>query len=124
MTVHKLTAGDGCTYLTRQVAAHDASTRSFGGLGEYYSANGEAPGIWMGRGLADVTDFPVGERRSCCPTFRCLVAAAGSLICVVDGNRRILFCIAAPGLCRSARPLISWIAAWGRLGCPDEAELA
>src|SRR4051794_38043063 len=62
MTVHKLTAGDGYTYLTRQVAAHDATTREFGSLGKYYSEKGEAPGVWMGRGLAGVSEFPVGER--------------------------------------------------------------
>jgi len=61
MTVHKLTAGDGYTYLTRQVAAHDATNRGYDNLGEYYSENGEAPGLWMGRGLAGVLDFPVGE---------------------------------------------------------------
>jgi hypothetical protein len=62
MTLHKLTAGDGYTYLTRQVAAHDATTRGSGSLGDYYSEKGEAPGVWMGRGLAGVPDFPVGER--------------------------------------------------------------
>src|SRR3954471_14527877 len=62
MTVHKLTAGDGYTYLTRHVAAHDATTREFGRLGDYYSEKGEAPGVWMGRGLAGVPDFPVNER--------------------------------------------------------------
>ncbi|NIH69219.1 conjugative relaxase-like TrwC/TraI family protein [Modestobacter marinus] len=61
MTLHKLTAGDGYTYLTRQVAAHDATDQQFGSLGQYYSAKGEAPGIWMGRGLAGVPDFPVGS---------------------------------------------------------------
>src|SRR3712207_3529986 len=61
MTLHKLTAGDGYTYLTRQVAAHDATTHGFGSLGDYYSEKGEAPGVWMGRGLAGVPDFPVGE---------------------------------------------------------------
>ncbi len=61
MTVHKLTAGDGYTYLTRQVAAHDATNRGYDNLGEYYSEKGEAPGLWMGRGLAAVPDFPVGE---------------------------------------------------------------
>jgi len=60
MTVHKLTAGDGYTYLTRQVAAHDATNRGYDNLGEYYSEKGEAPGLWMGRGLARVPDFPVG----------------------------------------------------------------
>ncbi|WP_166486729.1 MobF family relaxase [Blastococcus saxobsidens] len=62
MTLHKLTAGDGYTYLTRQVAAHDATTRGFDNLGYYYSEKGEVPGVWMGRGLAAVPDFPVGER--------------------------------------------------------------
>jgi len=61
MTLHKLTAGDGYTYLTRQVAAHDATEQKVGGLGQYYSDKGEAPGIWMGRGLAGVPDFPVGS---------------------------------------------------------------
>ena len=66
MTLHKLTAGEGYTYLTRQVAAQDATTRGFGSLGDYYgdyySEKGETPGVWMGRGLAGVPDFPVGER--------------------------------------------------------------
>src|SRR3954454_8478442 len=63
MTLHKLTAGDGYTYLTRQVAAHDATERGSGSLGSYYSEKGEAPGVWMGRGLAGVPDFPVaGEQ--------------------------------------------------------------
>src|SRR3954467_13245269 len=62
MTLHKLTAGDGYTYLTRQVAAQDATDRGSGSLGDYYSEKGEAPGVWMGRGLAGVPDFPVGER--------------------------------------------------------------
>ena len=61
MTLHKLTAGDGYTYLTRQVAAHDATNRGYDNLGAYYSEKGEAPGVWMGRGLAGVPDFPVGE---------------------------------------------------------------
>ena len=61
MKVHKLTAGDGYTYLTRQVAAQDATQRGHSGLGAYYSEKGEAPGIWMGRGLGGVLEFPLGE---------------------------------------------------------------
>ncbi len=49
MKVHKLTAGDGYTYLTRQVAAPDATHRGRSGLGAYYTEKGEAPGVWMGR---------------------------------------------------------------------------
>ena len=36
MKVHKLTAGDGYTYLTRQVAAMDATDKGHTGLGDYY----------------------------------------------------------------------------------------
>lgn len=52
MGLHKLTAGDGYMYLIRQVAASDATDRGRPSLGEYYSAKGESPGTWMGRGLA------------------------------------------------------------------------
>ncbi len=51
MTLHKLTAGDGYTYLTRQVAAHDGTERGQAGLGEYYAEQGESPGRWLGAGL-------------------------------------------------------------------------
>ena len=61
MKVHKLTAGDGYTYLTRQVAAQDVTHRGRSGLGSYYDEKGEAPGVWMGRGLGGVSDFPLGE---------------------------------------------------------------
>jgi conjugative relaxase-like TrwC/TraI family protein len=57
MKVHKLTAGDGYTYLTRQVAAQDVTHRGRSGLGSYYSEKGEAPGVWMGAGLGGVLDF-------------------------------------------------------------------
>jgi conjugative relaxase-like TrwC/TraI family protein len=61
MKVHKLTAGDGYTYLTRQVAAQDVTHRGRSGLGAYYDEKGESPGVWMGRGLGGVSDFPLGE---------------------------------------------------------------
>jgi len=57
MSLHKLTAGDGYTYLTRQVAAADATHRGRDGLGEYYSQRGESPGVWMGHGAAGLTEF-------------------------------------------------------------------
>jgi hypothetical protein len=59
MSLHKLTAGDGYTYLTRQVAAADATHRGYGDLAAYYSEKGEAPGVWLGAGLSSLTDFPV-----------------------------------------------------------------
>lgn len=52
MGLHKLTAGDGYLYLIRQVAASDATERGRPSLADYYSAKGETPGMWMGRGLA------------------------------------------------------------------------
>jgi DNA primase catalytic core len=51
MGLKKLTAGDGYTYLTRQVAAHDATEKGHGSLGEYYDDKGESPGQWLGAGL-------------------------------------------------------------------------
>lgn len=51
MTLHKLTAGDGYLYLVRQVAAADDTQRGRSTLANYYSAKGEAPGRWLGRGL-------------------------------------------------------------------------
>ena len=52
MGLAKLTAGDGYTYLTRQVAAHDATERGHSSLGDYYAEKGESPGRWAGAGLA------------------------------------------------------------------------
>ncbi|ORB65252.1 MobF family relaxase, partial [Mycolicibacterium tusciae] len=56
MTLHKLTAGDGYLYLVRQVAAADSTERGRSTLADYYSAKGESPGRWMGRGLAALSD--------------------------------------------------------------------
>mgnify|MGYP002779474751 FL=1 len=65
MSLHKLTAGDGYTYLTRQVAAVDSTERGHVGLGDYYSRRGEFPGAWAGGGLAGLIGVsegqPVGE---------------------------------------------------------------
>jgi DNA primase catalytic core len=57
MSLHKLTAGDGYTYLTRQVAAQDVTSRGYRGLDDYYTQKGESPGVWMGRGLNALPDF-------------------------------------------------------------------
>ena len=54
MTLHKLAAGSGYTYLTRQVAAHDRAERSQVGLAAYYEEKGESPGRWLGSGIAGV----------------------------------------------------------------------
>jgi hypothetical protein len=61
MTLHKLAAGSGYTYLTRQVAAHDRAERSQVGLAAYYEEKGESPGRWLGSGIAglDLADGDV-----------------------------------------------------------------
>ena len=86
MGLHKLTAGDGYTYLTRQVAAHDATEKGHSSLESYYSERGESPGRWLGAGLAglgvapgeDVTEEQMrslfGEGRH--PNSRALESAA------------------------------------------------
>jgi conjugative relaxase-like TrwC/TraI family protein len=51
MTIHKLTAGDGYTYLTRQVASAD-ERRAGQDLAGYYTATGTPPGRWTGAGAA------------------------------------------------------------------------
>jgi conjugative relaxase-like TrwC/TraI family protein len=60
MSIHKLTAGDGYAYLTRQVAALDATDKAHTGLADYYSQRGESPGRWAGSALADV-DMTAGQ---------------------------------------------------------------
>ena len=52
MTVHKLSAGDGYTYLTRQVASGDRQRRAGEDLAGYYTATGNPPGRWMGAGAS------------------------------------------------------------------------
>ncbi|WP_183097808.1 MobF family relaxase, partial [Nocardioides pelophilus] len=61
MGVHKLTSGDGYTYLTRQVAVHDATDRGHAGLADYYAEKGESPGRWFGSGLGAL-DLEVGSQ--------------------------------------------------------------
>ncbi|MEU0266758.1 MobF family relaxase [Nocardioides sp. NPDC006303] len=51
MTIHKLAAGSGYEYLTRQVAAQDSTELGDMALADYYAARGEAPGRWVGSGL-------------------------------------------------------------------------
>ncbi|MGN7704988.1 MobF family relaxase [Cellulosimicrobium sp. 22601] len=51
MTVHVLHAGDGYSYLTRQVATHDVSREQGKSLSDYYMQHGNPPGQWVGRGL-------------------------------------------------------------------------
>src|SRR5665647_1427221 len=56
MSMHKLTAGDGYAYLTRQVAAGDAGLDAGASLTAYYEQTGNPPGRWYGSGLAGIGD--------------------------------------------------------------------
>ena len=58
MSLRKLTAGDGYSYLTRQVAAHDSTEKGHTTLADYYDEKGESPGRWMGSGLAGLSMTP------------------------------------------------------------------
>ncbi|MCK0111889.1 relaxase domain-containing protein [Ornithinimicrobium sp. F0845] len=62
MTLHKLSAGSGYEYLTRQVAAGDDTEVSRRGLEDYYAAKGESPGRWTGSGLDGIDGLRSGDR--------------------------------------------------------------
>src|SRR4051794_1515568 len=54
MTVHKLSAGDGYTYLTRQVASADERRVAGQSLADYYVARGNPSGVWLGKGAVQL----------------------------------------------------------------------
>ena len=61
MSIHKLSAGSGYDYLTRQVAALDANEKGHVGLASYYTERGEIPGAWIGSGLAGIDGLNSGD---------------------------------------------------------------
>lgn len=61
MTLHKLSAGSGYEYLTRQVAALDSTEKGATPLADYYSAKGESPGRWVGSGLVGIDGLETGD---------------------------------------------------------------
>jgi TrwC relaxase len=61
MSIHKLSAGWGYDYLTRQVAALDATAKGHTGLASYYAERGESPGSWIGSGLAGIDGLNAGD---------------------------------------------------------------
>src|SRR4051794_7460954 len=84
MTLHKLTASDGYTYLTRQVASADELRAPGQSLADYYTARGNPPGQWLGRGAAtrgvEGITVPEAQMRAlfgegCHPDRAALVAA-------------------------------------------------
>jgi conjugative relaxase-like TrwC/TraI family protein len=61
MSLHKLTAGSGYDYLTRQVAAMDATDKGHTGLASYYTEKGETPGVWVGSGMEGIEGLDAGD---------------------------------------------------------------
>jgi hypothetical protein len=61
MSLHKLTAGAGYDYLTRQVAALDSTEKGHTGLASYYTERGETPGLWIGSGLDGIDGLTAGD---------------------------------------------------------------
>jgi conjugative relaxase-like TrwC/TraI family protein len=61
MSIHKLSAGSGYDYLTRQVAALDATEKGHIGLASYYMERGESPGAWIGSGMAGIDGLSAGD---------------------------------------------------------------
>jgi conjugative relaxase-like TrwC/TraI family protein len=61
MSIHKLSAGSGYDYLTRQVAALDATEKGHIGLASYYTERGETPGTWIGSGTAGIDGLNAGD---------------------------------------------------------------
>jgi|SRR5829696_1309312 len=61
MSIHKLSAGSGYDYLTRQVAAFGATVKGHVGLASYYTERGESPGSWIGSGMAGIDDLDAGD---------------------------------------------------------------
>src|SRR5215204_6144090 len=61
MSMHKLTAGSGYDYLTRQVAALDSTEKGHTGLASYYTERGETAGVWIGSGLDGIDGLTVGD---------------------------------------------------------------
>ncbi|TWH01763.1 DNA primase catalytic core [Nocardioides sp. J9] len=61
MSLHKLTAGSGYDYLTRQVAAMDATDKGHTGLASYYTEKGETPGMWVGSGIEGIEGLDAGD---------------------------------------------------------------
>lgn len=61
MSLHKITAGSGYDYLTRQVAVQDSTEKGHTGLASYYTQRGETPGQWMGSGMAGIDGLDAGD---------------------------------------------------------------
>ena len=48
-------------YLTRQVAAQDATEKGHTSLASYYTEKGETPGVWIGSGMVGIDSLDAGD---------------------------------------------------------------
>ncbi|WP_432887800.1 MobF family relaxase [Kribbella sp. CA-245084] len=55
LSIHRLTAGDGYTYLLKHVATGDVDRRMATPLTAYYATSGYPAGRWLGRGLSGLS---------------------------------------------------------------------
>ena len=62
MSIHKLTAGAGYDYLTRQVAALDSTEKGHTGLASYYTERVRRPGSGSAQGWTGSTAWPPATR--------------------------------------------------------------
>ncbi len=54
MTIHKLSAGDGYLYYTRETATGDELRSGHRELSGFYSSDGTPPGVWVGSGCVEL----------------------------------------------------------------------
>ncbi len=54
MTIHKLSAGDGYLYYSREIATGDERRTGEKKISDYYHADGNPPGIWVGSGITEL----------------------------------------------------------------------
>ncbi|MFE9882579.1 MobF family relaxase [Streptomyces sp. NPDC005784] len=57
MTIHKLSAGDGYRYYTHETVTGDVRRSADRDLGDYYTAEGNPPGVWVGGGITELGVF-------------------------------------------------------------------
>ena len=91
MSIHKLTAGSGYDYLTRQVAALDATEKGHTGLASYYTERGESPGVWIGSGMDGIDGLGrrrPGDRGADASLVRLRFAPAGRAAAAAAGRTR------------------------------------
>jgi hypothetical protein len=54
ISIRRISLGGGFRYLMESVAAGDGNPERTNGLARYYSSSGTPPGVFLGRGLADL----------------------------------------------------------------------